>query len=106
MTMKSDAGVGLDVKRGGAPMGAVLLALAAAVLTPLPAQAQLFGDNEARRAILDLRQRYQTLTEEQARTRSSMLELQNQIDSLRSELAKSRGREEQLTAAGAGPAVR
>ena len=83
--MKRDAGVGLDVKRGSVPAGALLLALAAAVLTPLPAPAQLFGDNEARRAILDLRQRYQTLTDEQARTRSSLLELQSQIESLRSE---------------------
>ena len=96
MIMKRDAGVGQGVQGRGWPTGAALLAVSAAMLMPLSAQAQLFGDNEARRAILDLRQRYQTLTDEQARTRSSLLELQNQIESLRSELAKSRGREEQL----------
>ena len=62
-----------------------------------PAQAQLFGDNEARRAILDLRERYQGMQQEMTGMRSSVQQMQGQIDTLQTELARSRGREEQLT---------
>lgn len=96
MDMKQEAGAKPGRAQGKWPRGAVLLAVAATVWAPVPVQAQLFGDNEARRAILDLRQRYQTLTDEHTRMRSSMLEQQNQIEALRGELAKARGREEQL----------
>ncbi len=82
------------MRKAGWPAAAVLLTMAVAWQ---PAHAQLFGDNEARRAILDLRQRYQALSEEHNRTRGSLLELQNQIENLRAEQAKLRGREEQLT---------
>ncbi|MFD1709646.1 tol-pal system protein YbgF [Ottowia sp. GY511] len=68
------------------------------------AQAQLFGDDQARQAILDLRQRFDQsiaaqnrLVEENAQMRRSMLDLQQQIESLRGDLARSRGQEEQLT---------
>lgn len=76
------------------------------------AQAGLFEDDEARKAILDLRQRVEASrvdserrlseesrksAEESAQLRRSMLELQNQIESLRSELSKARGQTEQLT---------
>jgi len=83
------------------------------------AQAALFGDDEARRAILDLRQRLEqsqianrTLVEQavqqqsqqqnqqinQAVTqlRSALLDLQAQIDKLRAELAQSLGAQERL----------
>ncbi len=78
------------------------------------AHAQLFSDDEARRAILDLRQRIeanrlaadqsiQRQAEQQARAeaevlqlRRALLDLQNQIDALKAELARARGREEQL----------
>lgn len=71
------------------------------------ANAALFGDDEARRAILELRQRVDAnqmalsnserrLAEENAQMRRSLLDLQGQIDALRGELANSRGREEQL----------
>ena len=81
------------------------LALAAATLvTAQGAQAQLFGDDQARQAILDLRQRFDQavnaqnrLVDENAQMRRSMLELQQQIESLRGDLARSRGQEEQLT---------
>ncbi len=81
----------------------------------LPAQAQLFSDSEARRAILDLRERVEAnrqaaetaqrrLSEELTRlneesaapTRRSLLELSNQIEALRAELAALRGQNEQL----------
>ena len=68
------------------------------------AHAQLFGDDQARQAILDLRQRFDQsvaaqnrLVDENTQMRRSMLELQQQIESLRGELARSRGQEEQLT---------
>ena len=68
------------------------------------AHAQLFGDDQARQAILDLRQRFDQsvaaqnrLVDENTQMRRSMLDLQQQIESLRGELARSRGQEEQLT---------
>jgi tol-pal system protein YbgF len=66
----------------------------------LPAQAGLFDDEEARKAILDLRQKvdsqHQGLSEENAQLRRSMLELSNQIETLKSELANMRGQNEQF----------
>lgn len=94
----------------------LLAALLTSVLTltlglaSVPAHA-LFGDDEARRAILDLRQRVealqrqqqgqmksqaQTQTEEISRLRAALLDLQSQIDGLRADLARSRGQFEQL----------
>jgi tol-pal system protein YbgF len=76
------------------------------------AQAGLFDDEEARKAILDLRQRVdagrqesekrvaeetQRASEDNAQLRRALLELQNQIELLRAELAKMQGRNEQLT---------
>jgi tol-pal system protein YbgF len=82
-------------------------ALAAASLFSAGAQAALFEDDEARRAILDLRQRVEAqrlataeelrrATEENATLRRSLLELQNQIETLRSDLARQRGQDETL----------
>src|SRR5690606_20447658 len=80
-------------------------ALAAALLAAGPAHA-LFSDDEARRAILDLRQRVEQqrqqiddlrrATEENAALRRSLLELQNQIETLRSEIARMRGSDEEI----------
>lgn len=90
-------------------------ALAAAALTGAFSAHAFFSDDEARKAILDLRQRVETLrvqvdearqtierinsgdSEAQASQRRSMLELANQIDQLRGELATLRGQNEQLT---------
>ena len=71
------------------------LVLAACVLA-WPAQAQLFSDNEARRAILELREKVEVNDESTAPTRRSLLELSNQIETLRGELARLRGQNEQL----------
>ncbi len=71
------------------------------------ASAALFEDDEARRAILDLRQKVdisqQRLSEdvrkagdENAQLRRSLLDLSNQIEMLRSEMATMRGQNEQL----------
>jgi tol-pal system protein YbgF len=74
------------------------------------ASAALFEDSDARRAILDLRQRVEALrlanerqgeelrraNEENSQLRRSLLDLQNQIESLRGEMARLRGQDEQL----------
>lgn len=89
---------------------AMTLAAAAALAAGAPAQAQLFGDNEARKAILDLRTR---VTESDAKTQEQLaelarrldrleaaqrgqLELANQIDALRQEIARLRGQVDTL----------
>ena len=78
------------------------------------AQAGIFDDEEARKAILDLRQRVEVLrqnsddaarkaadelvrlNEENAQLRRSLLDLQNQIESIRQDQARLRGQDEQL----------
>jgi tol-pal system protein YbgF len=82
------------------------------------AQAGLFDDEEARKAILDLRAKVdqnrqaseaqdaeikrsqekalQEATESNATLRRSLLDLQNQIETLRADLARLRGQDEQL----------
>jgi tol-pal system protein YbgF len=85
----------------------VLAALAAAALFAGSAQAALFEDDEARRAILDLRQKVEAqrigltedlrrATEENATLRRSMLELQREIEMLRGEVARLRGQDETM----------
>lgn len=91
-------------------MVAVMLAAAGAT-----AQAGLFDDDEARKAILDLRARIAAvddaskariaeltatnaqLQEQLQALRRSVLDLNGQIETLRSELARLRGNDEQLT---------
>ena len=91
-----------------------LVACLLAGLSMATAQAGLFDDEEARKAILDLRQRVEAVrqeldqkiveqkraaesgAQETAQTRRSMLELQNQIEAQRADMAKLRGENEQL----------
>lgn len=90
-----------------------LKALSAAVLSAglvASANAALFEDDEARRAIIEMRQRVdgfqqsnqrtvddvRRLGEENAQLRRSLLELQTQIDTLKSDQAKLNGQNEQL----------
>ena len=76
------------------------------------ASAGLFDDEEARRAILDLRQRLEIVRQESdkkiieearramddsAQLRRSLLDLQNQIEALRGDVARATGQSEQLT---------
>lgn len=84
---------------------ALLLALAAPA-----AYAGLFDDDEARKAILDLRQRTEQseartkaqaesqaqLLEQIGQLKRSLLELNNQLELMRGELAQMRGQDEQL----------
>ena len=85
----------------------VAVAIAACVLT-FHASAALFEDDEARRAILDLRQKVDVsqqrlaedvrkAAEENAQLRRSLLDLSNQIEMLRSDMATLRGQNEQLS---------
>ncbi len=102
------------VKRAATHGAALFLMASALLVQPAAAQAGLFDDEEARRAILDLRQRVdatraagdaaaQKLSEElrranedNAQLRRSLLDLQTQIDNVRADLAKQRGGSEQL----------
>jgi len=88
-------------------LGAVALLAAGA---SMPAHA-LFGDDEARKAILDLRSKVDTnwqageaslavlrqqQEEQGGNTRRAILDLVNQVETLRAELAQMRGQNEQL----------
>ena len=96
-----------------------LVLLMGGLLWASQAQAALFEDDEARKAILDLRQRMEAnrlasdgavqrlveshnellrrATEENTQLRRGLLDLQNQIEALRSELARSNGQREQFS---------
>lgn len=84
-----------------------IAATLAAGLLAFNAHAGLFEDDEARRAILDLRQKVDAAqtrtaeelrrtTEDNAQLRRSLLDLSNQIEVLRNELANMRGQNENL----------
>ena len=84
----------------------------------LGSEAAIFGDDEARRAILDLRQRLEAVQkrqgedaekakqdkqaqaqqadDENAQLRRSLLDLSNQIEQLRAEVSRLRGQDEQM----------
>ena len=69
------------------------LGLCAAFVHPAHA---FLEDAEARRAILELRQRFDANERETAQARLSLLNLQSQIESMRSEIAQLHGQNEQL----------
>lgn len=79
-------------------------ATVAAGMLAFSAHAGLFEDDEARKAILDLRQKMDVsigdqrkTVEDNAQLRRSLLDLSNQIEALRNELATLRGQNENLT---------
>lgn len=85
---------GVRARRGWLPR----LAALAAALVVAQAHAGLFDDNEARQAIIDLRQQVQDLKTANAaqaqridQLSKSMLDLNAQIDQLRQDLARQRG---------------
>ena len=89
-------------------LGALIAAAAVtSAIGAAPAKAQFFPDNEARRAIVELRDKNEAdrkqltetdikLTEQLQQLQRSMLELSNQIEGLKSEVARLRGANEQL----------
>ncbi|MGC9185287.1 MAG: tol-pal system protein YbgF [Thiomonas sp.] len=87
---------------------AVLLAAGLGIGLAAPAHADMFPDNEARRAILDLRnqvaqnqQATQAQLAQQAQQiqqiRNSLLDLSNQIEQMRGEIAQVRGKQDAAT---------
>lgn len=85
------------------PLFCILAGGAASCLLAFSANAALFDDDEARRAILELRQKFEAsqiefrkTNDDNAQLRRSLLDLSNQIEMLRSDLAKLRGQDEQL----------
>jgi tol-pal system protein YbgF len=96
--------------RGPATIAAAL-AFAAALGAASPARAAIFGDDEARKAILDLRQQVTDLADRDSKqiadlnkridqlqsSQSGQLELANQIDALRQQVEQLRGKIEELT---------
>jgi tol-pal system protein YbgF len=73
------------------------VALVASMFLGAAANAALFEDTEARRAILDLRERVERQGEEIQNFQRSLLEQQNQFEALRTETARLRGEKEELT---------
>lgn len=81
--------------------------LAATLAVAAPARAQLFADDDARKAILELRTRL-AQSEEQAKARNAdlnqqlesmrrtLLEINSQLEAMRADLARLRGNDEQL----------
>ena len=69
----------------------------AGLMSVSSAHAALFADDEARRAILDLRQRVELQAQEIQNLQRSLLEQQNQFESLRGEISRLRGEKEQLS---------
>lgn len=87
------------------------IVLGSAMLGASVVHAGLFDDEEARKAILEIRQKAETqrqelmqkladetkrATDEEAQLRRSLVELQNQLELLKADLAKLRGQDEQL----------
>lgn len=91
-------------RRGVAASTWLSLCVLGAALCAPGAQAALFEDDEARKAILDLRQRVDQnseqlknrLVEQTEQIKRSLLDLNNQIEAMRAEMAKLRGLNEQL----------
>jgi tol-pal system protein YbgF len=73
------------------------VALAAGCLLSVSAHAGLFEDDEARRAILELRERVERQGVEIKNFQRSLLEQQNQFEALREETARIRGEKEELS---------
>lgn len=97
-----------------ARLRAWMAAAPAALMIALPAHAGLFDDDEARRAILDLRAKHDAMDAQQKKSaaelaaqnaalaeqvtalRRSLLELNTTLELMRGEMAKMRGQDEQI----------
>ncbi len=100
-----------QITKPPSPFSLKMLLIASCLFSWGAAHAGLFDDDEARRAILDLRQKMESLTidsaqkiadlqkksaEDSVQLRRSLLDLQGENESLRSELAKLKGQDEQI----------
>lgn len=95
------------VGRHGAAAALAAAAALVAAMWPLAAQAAIFGDDEARKAIVETRNRLTqvearaesratTQAEEMQALRKALFDLNAQLEAMRADLAKSRGAQEQL----------
>ncbi len=73
------------------------LPLAILMAAALPAQAGLFDDSEARNQIINMRNDYNARFDKLEASARSQIELANQIEQLKAEIAKLRGQIEVLT---------
>lgn len=101
----SGASVNLPVRTAARTVlpAAVAVAVCAQLLLSAPAQAGLFSDNEAREAILELREetaanrvRVAETMDQLGNLHRSTLDLHNQIQTLKEELSQERGKREEL----------
>jgi tol-pal system protein YbgF len=72
------------------------LAMAAGLLAGAVSHAGLLEDDEARRAILDLREKVEQQAQEIKQFQNSLLNQQNDFEQLRAEMARLRGEKEEL----------
>jgi TolA-binding protein len=75
------------------PLRAAVLATTLSLSVLFAAPAQAFSDDEARRAILELREQIKQLTEQ---NRQARLQLADQLETIQHEMASMRGQMEQL----------
>ena len=73
-----------------------LVALATSLLLSVGAQAGLLEDDEARRSILEMRQKLEQQGEEIKQFQNGLLNQQNDFEALRAEMARLRGEKEEL----------
>lgn len=106
--MRAQPAMGQAARPKAHPLLRALLCAALPLAAALPAHAGLFSDDEARQALIDLRSRYEKseqarvnkeaeLTSRVEQLQRSLLDLNNQIERLRIELAQQQGSNEVLT---------
>ncbi|WP_323121798.1 tol-pal system protein YbgF [Burkholderia alba] len=76
---------------------AAALCIAGAALSAAPAHAGLFDDDEARRAVLDLRSKSDSLSNQLSAAQRTILDQSGRLDQLNQQVATLRGENEDLT---------
>jgi tol-pal system protein YbgF len=76
--------------------GAAAAGVACAALAAWPAHAGLFDDDEARKAVLDLRSRSESLASQMAAAQRTIIDQQNRLDQLQQQVATLRGQNEDM----------
>lgn len=76
---------------------AAALCVAGAAWSSMPAHAGLFDDDEARRAVLDLRSKSDSLSNQLSAAQRTILDQTNRLDQLNQQVATLRGENEDLT---------
>ncbi len=76
---------------------AVAACVVGSTMLSVPAHAGVFDDNEARKAVLDLRTKTDSLTNQLQAAQRTILDQQNSLDQLNQQVATIRGQNEDLT---------